>query len=184
MRDAKKTRTTRFGELIASVPQSTPDQSPPAYQDSVLASTLSRKLIQPGCEPPTKLPDLLPSRETCEEIHRGRFYRSKRSADLFCRSVAFSFKSSRSHRLGEARDHWSAPTGFPVRQNPRHRDVAQRSPSSPSADGRLFHRDALWAARKGPPLLERPPAIKIGGLQSEPCATATYQSTVTEMEWS
>jgi hypothetical protein len=26
-----------------------------------------------------------------------------------------------------------------------------------------------------PALLERPPAINIGGLESEPCATATYQ---------
>ena len=39
MRSATKTRSTRYGELIASVPQSTPDQSPPPYQDSVLAST-------------------------------------------------------------------------------------------------------------------------------------------------
>jgi hypothetical protein len=52
MRSAKKTRTALYGESIASVPQSTPHQSPPAYQDSVLASTLSCELIQPGCEPP------------------------------------------------------------------------------------------------------------------------------------
>jgi hypothetical protein len=100
---------------------------------------------------------------------------SKRSADRSRRSAAFSFKSSPSHRMANARDRWPARTGSPVRRHPRQRNVAQRSPSSPSADGRLFHRDPLWAARKRPPLLERPPAIKIGGLESEPCTTATYQ---------
>jgi hypothetical protein len=43
MTDAKKTRITYYGELIASFLQSTPDQSRPAYQDSGLASTLSRR---------------------------------------------------------------------------------------------------------------------------------------------
>jgi hypothetical protein len=100
---------------------------------------------------------------------------SKRSADRSRRSAAFSFKSSPSHRMANARDRWPARTGSPVRRHPRQRNVAQRSPSSPSADGRLFHRDPLWAARKRPPLLERPPAIKIGGLESEPCGTGSRQ---------
>ena len=102
---------------------------------------------------------------------------SKRSAGLCCGSAAFSFKSSRSHRLGKAGDQWSARTGSPVRRRPRHRDVAQRSPFSPSADGRLFHRDVLWAARKGPALQESPQ-----GLRPSPALQQPTKSTVTEME--
>ena len=90
----------------------------------------------------------------------------KRSADLYCRSAAFSFKSSRPHRLGKARDQWSARTGSPVGWHPGHRDVAQRSPSSVAA---LPSRRALGGAEMARA------AAKAAGLESEPCATATYQ---------
>ncbi len=46
---------------------------------------------------------------------------SKRSADLFCRSAAFSSKSSPSHRVANARDQWPARTASPVRRRPRPR---------------------------------------------------------------
>jgi hypothetical protein len=42
-------------------------------------------------------------------------------------------------------------------------NVAQGSRFSPSADGRLFHRDACWAAGRETLPLEEPSAIKIGG---------------------
>jgi hypothetical protein len=39
------------------------------------------------------------------------------------------------------------------------KDVAQRLLSSPSTDGRLFHRDADWAARREPAPLEKPQSL-------------------------
>jgi hypothetical protein len=91
---------------------------------------------------------------------------SNRSADLSCRSAAFSFKSWRSHRLGKARDQWSGCAGSPVRRHRVHRDVAQRSPSSVAA---LPSRRALGGAERATA------AGKAAGLESEPCATAAYQ---------
>jgi hypothetical protein len=100
MKDAKKTRTTRYGELIASFPQSTPDQSPPAYQGSVLASTLFRRLIQPGCEPPAKFSDLnyLEIKLPCEIPGRTSENRSAyRMRPLFCVGYVFIRSSTTVH---------------------------------------------------------------------------------------
>ena len=85
------------------------------------------------------------------------------------RSAAFSFKFSPSHRLPNARVQWSARAGSAVRRRPGRRDVAQRSPSSPPRRAALPSRRALGGAKKASG------AGKAAGLETEPCATATYQ---------
>ncbi len=88
------------------------------------------------------------SNTTERRCRRAEIVMSKRSADLSCRSAAFSFKSSPSHRLANARGQWSARTASPVRRRPRPRTqeswttstARAASPDLAALDSGVFHR--------------------------------------------